>query len=166
MNITPEKYTQRLNELLAKKKVLLLEILAMTQAQTKVITEDGLDSLNDLINKKQLKIDEIDKLNEEFQIYLARFKSTLGISSLEQLNTASLSEAAATGARQLKALTAETLNVIGQISEIEKVNSKKSNELREQLGGEIKRINQGKKVNNAYNPGSYNTPSYFMDKKK
>lgn len=166
MNIAPEKYIERLNELLLKKKALLNEILVLTQTQTGVITEEGLDSLNELINKKQLKIDSIDKLNEEFEIYYTRFKATLGISSLEQLDTAGLSEAASAGARQLKALTAEIMNVILRISDIEKVNSKKSNDLREQLGNEIKRINQGKKVNNAYNPVPFNTPSYFMDKKK
>ncbi len=166
MNTSPEKYIERLNELLLKKKALFSEILELTNAQTGVITEDGLDSLNELINKKQQKIDNIDKLNEEFEIYYSRFKAVLGISNLEQLDTAGLGEAALTGAKRLKALTAEITDVITQISEIEKVNSKKSNDLREQLGKEIKRINQGKKVNNAYNPEPFNTPSYFLDKKK
>lgn len=166
MNTTPEKYIERLNELLLKKKALLNEILELTQAQTGVITEEGLDSLNELINKKQLKIDSIDKLNEEFEIYYSRLKSTFGISNLEQLDTAGLGEAAYAGARRLKALTAGIMDVITQISEIEKANSKKSNDLLERLGKEIKRINQGKKVNNAYNPVPYNTPSYFLDKKK
>ncbi len=166
MNIAPEKYIERLNELLLKKKALLSEILTLTQTQTGVITEEGLDSLNELINNKQLKIDSIDKLNEEFEIYYSRFKAALGISNLEQLDAAGLGGAASTGARRLKGLTAEIMDLIRQISEIEKVNSKKSNELREQLGKELKKINQGKKVNNAYNPEPYNTPSYFLDKKK
>jgi len=166
MNTSPEKYIERLNELLLKKKALFGEILALTQAQTDVITEDGLDSLKELINKKQLKIDSIDKLNEEFEIYYSRLKDTLGISDMQQLDTAKLSGEALTGAKRLKALTAEIMDVIRQISEIEKVNSKKSIDLREQLGNEIKKINQSKKVNNAYNPEPYNAPSYFLDKKK
>jgi len=166
MNTAPEKYIESLNELLLKKKALLSEILTLTQAQTEVITEDGLDSLNELIDKKQLRIDSIEKLNEEFEIYYSRLKDTLGISNMQQLDAAGLGGTTLAGAKRLKALTAEIMDVITQISEIEKVNSKKSNELLEHLGKEIRKINQSKKMNNAYNPQPYSTPSYFMDKKK
>ena len=166
MDTIPEKYIRQLNELLQKKKVLLLDILTMTKAQTEAIAEDSLDNLNNLINSKQLKIDEIDKLDEDFGTCCSSLKSTLGISNLDQLDAAKLGGAASEGAKQLKGLTAGILDVIRSISDIEKVNSQKSNKLLEQFGNEIKKINQGKKANNAYKPGYVSAPSYFLDKKK
>lgn len=166
MNTTPEKYIERLNELLQKKKALLLDILTLTQAQSEAITDEDLDSLNNLINSKQLKMDAINKFDEEFGTYYQRLKSTLGISHLDQLDTAKLESSASESAKQLKGLTAEILKVIRDIGEIEKANDQKSKKLLEQFGSEIKKINQGKKANSAYNPGPVSSPSYFLDKKK
>lgn len=166
MNITSEKYIERLNELSRKKKALLFDILKLTQAQTEAITEDGIDGLNRLINDKQSIIDDIGKLDEEFGTYYQRLKSTMEITHLEQLDDTKLEGSASEGARQLKSLTSEILNVIRDISEIEKINSQKSNKLLEQFGNEIKKINQGKIANNAYKSGAASAPSYFLDKKK
>lgn len=166
MIMTPEIYIESLNELLSKKKALLLDILALTQSQTESITEAGMDRLNHLIYEKQLEIDGINKLDDEFGACSQKMKSTLGISSLNQLDAAILDAAAAKGAKQLKVLTAEILDVIQSISNLEKENSSKSKKLLEQFGNEIKKINQGKKANNAYRPGVSSAPSYFLDKKK
>jgi hypothetical protein len=154
MNTTPEKYIERLNELLLKKRALLLDILSLTQAQTEAIAEDSLNSLDDLINSKGLKIDAVNKLDEEFGIYCLKLKSALGISKLDQLDATVLGGNASEGAKQLKGLTAGILDLIRSISEVEKGNSQKSNKLLEQFGNEIKKINQGRKANNAYKAGS------------
>ena len=166
MNMTSAQYIKRLNELLLKKKDYLLEILTLTQTQNKVITDDGLDRLDQLIKDKQLRIDEINKLDEDFGTYYQRLISTLAISHTNQLEKVMLENSASEGAKQLKDITAEVLDLIRNISEVEKVNSQKSAILLEQFGNEIKKINQGKKANNAYKPGAINAPSYFLDKKK
>lgn len=164
MNISPVEYIERLNELLEKKKALLADILGITRAQADTVTEDGMAGLSDLIKNKQLKIDEINKLDEEFGIYYQRLKSALGISRLDQIDAEKLDGAAQ--ARRLKELTAEILDVIRDIAVIERENSRKSKKLLEKFGNEIKKINQGKKANNAYKPGAFGVPSYFVDKKK
>jgi hypothetical protein len=166
MEMSPEKYIERLNELLRKKKQLLLEISALTQSQTGAISDDGLDRLNQLIEEKQKRIDSIDKLDEEFEVYFQRFKSSTGIAKLDQSDISTLGGAVADGAKQLQKLTAEILEIIRAVSEYEKVNSQKSKDLLESFGNEIRKINQGKKANNAYKPASYSAPSYFLDKKK
>jgi len=166
MNMTPGKYIELLNELLTKKKALLLDILALTQSQSETITEAGMDSLNHLINDKQLKIDRINELDDEFGACCQKLESALKISHLDQLDAAILEADALKGAKQLKILTSEILDVVRNISEMEKENTKKSKKLLEQFGNEIKRINQGKKANNAYKTGYSNAPSYFLDKKK
>ena len=166
MDTSPEKYMERLNELLQKKKQKLQEILSLTQKQTDAITEDGLNSLKKLIDEKQQKIDEIDKLDEEFGTYFLRLKSILGISRLDQLDASKLEGAAVAGAKQLKSLTAEIMKTIQNISEIEQVNNQKSNNLLGVFSSEIRKINLGKKANNAYKSVPNSAPSYFLDKKK
>jgi hypothetical protein len=166
MVTTPEKYMERLVEILQKKKDILLNILDLTRKQTEEITEDGLDALNKLIDGKQKKIDEIDKLDEEFGVYFQRLKSTLGISRLDQLEASKLDAAAAEKAKSLKSLTAEILDVIKSINKLEEINSRKSQELLGEFSKQIRSINQGKKANNAYKPTPYSAPSYFVDKKK
>jgi hypothetical protein len=161
MEMSPEKYIQRLNEILQKKILLLQDILVLTKAQAEVINEDEIDSLNKLIDKKQTKIDVVNELDEEFNVYFQRLKSSLGVKSIAGLDASGLE-----GAKELKDVTAEILNLINRISELEKQNTGNGKSLLDHLGGEIKKINQNKKVSSAYSPGPVSVPSYFIDKKK
>ncbi len=161
MDTSSEKYISRLIEILKKKHVLLRAILSLTQAQSSEINEDSIEKLQKLIDDKQHVIDDINKLDEEFEVYFARLKISLKINSLEELDASGIE-----GARHLKEVTAGILKLITEISEIEKANNDKSKELLGKLGGEIKKINQGMKVNSAYSSTPVNTASYFIDKKK
>lgn len=161
MNMTPDKYVDRLIEILQKKKVFLQGMLVLTEAQSGTISEDGLDRLQKLIEEKQLKIDAIDKLDGEFNVFFQRLKTSIKIKSLEELDITGIP-----AAKQLKSITGEVMEIISQIGELERQNSEKSKKLLNFLGSEIKKINQGKKVNNAYAPPPTGIPSYFIDKKK
>ncbi len=161
IDTTPEKYIERLIDVLKKKHVLLRSILSLTQAQSSQISEDSIEKLQKLIDEKQRVIEDINKLDDEFNVYFARLKTTLKISSLDELNAAGLE-----GAKLLKEITAGILKIITEISEMEKTNNEKSKELLGALGSEVKKINQGKRANNAYALKPMNTSSYFIDKKK
>lgn len=161
MDVSLEKYVDRLIEIQGKKKVLLQGLLELTEAQTKAINEEDIDQLNKLIDQKQLRIDDISKLDEEFGVYFARLKMSQKVSSLDELDMTGVR-----GAKELKATTSNLVQLITSISIIEKQNSEKSNKLLIELGSEIKKINQNKKVNNVYSPIQVKTPSYFIDKKK
>lgn len=161
MDITPEKYIERLIDLLKKKHVLLRSILSLTQAQVSQINEESIDKLQKLIDEKQHVIDDINSLDDEFNVYFTRLKSTLKINSLDELNAEELE-----GAKVLKEVTAGIISLIKEISELEKTNNEKSKELLGTLSGEIKKLNQGKKVNTGYVSKPFNSASYFIDKKK
>jgi len=161
MDMTPEKYIARLTEILQKKLLILQDILMLTEAQTGTINEDGIEDLRKLIDEKQVKIDSVNKLDEEFAVYFQRLKSSLKITRLDELDASGIK-----GAGRLKEATAEILCMIGRISEVEKQNNIKSKELLDRLGGEVKKINLGKRANSAYAHGPINIPSYFIDKKK
>ena len=161
VDTSPEKYIDRLIDKLKKKHVLLRSILSLTQAQSSQINEDSIEELQKLIDEKQHVIDDINKLDEEFSVYFSRLKTTLKINSLDELNAAGVE-----GTRHLKEITAGIINLITEISEIEKANDDKSKEVLGKLGGEIKKLNLGKKVNTMYASKPANTASYFIDKKK
>ncbi len=161
MNLSADKYFERMNEILGKKKALLQDMLSLTEAQTPAITSDSLDTLQKLISEKQQKIDAIDKLDGEFGVYFERLKTTLNIKKLEDMDASMFPVAG-----RLKEGTAEILELVGRISKIEKQNNGKSKELLNTIGSKIKKLNQGIKINNAYNPAPSGTSSFFLDKKK
>lgn len=161
MDASHEKYIDRLTEILHKKQVLLQDILGFTKSQTAAIDEESLEKLQKLIEDKQVRIETIDKLDEEFNVYFQRLKSTLKINSLAELDVVGSPKAI-----ELKAATSGILKLITDIADIEKVNNEKSQKLLKNFGNEIKNLNQNKKVNSAYTPAPFKLPSYFIDKKK
>jgi len=161
MNISADKYFDRMNEILEKKKALLRDMLSLTEAQTSAITADSLDALQGLVEKKQQKIDAINRLDEDFGVYFERLKTLLKIRKFEDIDLSAFP-----AARKLKEITSEILELIGCISKIEKQNNEKSKKLLDTIGSKIKQLNQGKKINNAYNPAPQSTSSFFLDKKK
>lgn len=162
MDTSREVKFDRMIELLDRKKQLLSDMLELTKAQTDVIAEGTLDKLKLLIDEKQTKIDEIDKLDADFSVYFESLKLAFGINKLSELDVY-----ADPRAKQLKQITSEVMDLIGEISSIENINSEKSKKLLEELGSQIKKVNQGKKINNAYSkPPTDTASSFFLDKKK
>ena len=106
----------RMTELLDRKKQLLGDILDLTEAQTDVIAAGTLDKLKLLIDEKQLKINEIDKLDADFTIYFESLKLAFGINKLSELDVY-----ADPRAKRLKQLTTEVVDLVGRISEVEKI---------------------------------------------
>lgn len=160
MNL-PDNYPDKMTGILEKKKLLLEDMLTLTEAQASEIRTDRLDKLQKLVEEKQRKIDEIDKLDEKFGLYMERLKKAAGIKRLDDLDTSALPQAG-----KLKEITGEILSLVSRISEVEKANGAKCKELLEQLGTRIKKINQGKKINNAYNSSTSDISSFFVDKKR
>lgn len=156
-----DNYPDKMIGILEKKKLLLADMLTLTEAQASEIKTDRLDKLQRLVEEKQRKIDEIDKLDEKFELYMEKLKKAAGIERLEDMDTSTLPQAG-----MLKEITGEILALVSRISEAEKVNGEKCKELLEQLGARIKKINQGKKISSAYNSAAADTSSFFVDKKR
>lgn len=162
MDGTPERYIERLTEISNKKYKSLQDMFLLTMAQSEAINEDGLEGLQKLLDDKQSKIEEINKADEDFNVYYTRLKQTMGINSLAEINTPGIK-----GVKELQQLIGQIMDLLKEISEIEKQNSDKAKNLLNGLGSKIKEISQGKKVSSAYNssPAAI-PPSYFIDKKK
>ena len=160
--MTPEEYILRLTEVSGKKYILMQDILTLTRSQSGTITEDGVDGLEKLIALKQARIADIDKLDEQFDVYFQRLKQELKIKSLDELKGPNIK-----GVRELQEVVESIMSVIREISEIEKQNNENAKKLLNRFGDEVKKLNQSRKVNQAYNTSpAMQPPSYFIDKKK
>lgn len=161
MTLTTEKYFERMHEVSASKLGLLKEMLDLTKKQSEVITEETTDQLLKIIEDKQRLIESIDKLDEEFNIYLERLKFELKVKNLDELKGSTIP-----GLIEFKQCIGLIMKVMNEIDELDKKNNIKAKELLNNLGQEIKKLNQGKMVNQLYTPKSYQASSYYIDKKK
>jgi hypothetical protein len=160
--MTPEEYVQKLIELSDKKLERLKEILALTEQQSRIISEDSADEINNLIAQKQKQIDMIDELDNSFEIYYSRLKSVLGVESIEDIRMSQIS-----GSAELKQIVTVIFNTAKQIQKLEVENKNRVQEIVNKLAGDIRRIKQAKTANNGYNiAGKLPQPAYFFDKKK
>lgn len=162
MDVSPEFCIEKAIEASNNKYKCLQDLILLTMAQTEAINEDGIDGLSKLTGEKQIKIDEINKIDEEFGIYFDLLKQKLGVNNLDEINTSELK-----GANELKQITGKIMELLTEINRLEKQNYEKAKNLLDELGAKIRQIREGKRLNNAYNSSAGLTPpAYFVDKKK
>jgi hypothetical protein len=163
MDNSPEKYIGRMLEVSNKKYNILQDIFILTQSQAQSLSEDGMETLQKIINDKQKKLDEISKLDEGFNLYLKRLKQELKVESLDDIKNPNIP-----GVKELQQSIGKIVKLINDISDLEKQNNDRAQKLLKELGDEVKKLNQGQKVGLAYrpNPNVKGAPSYFIDKKK
>lgn len=156
-----DDYMQGLIRILNEKTNLLEKILNLTNSQSLAIDDEDTGRLESLVAEKQDKIDEINKLDEEFDAYFTRLKSFLNIKRMDELKTNEIP-----GTAKLKHEVEEVVAIARKISEVETRNNEKAKALLNKLGEEIKSINQMKKANQAYASGPSKPQAHFIDKKK
>lgn len=160
--MTPEQYIQKLTDLSLKKSDSMKKILILTKKQSEVITEDSIEELQNLIDIKQKLIDDINELDDAFEVYFSRLKSILGIESMEEVRISDYGEVV-----QLQQAIKTIFETIKEIQNVENENNMKARDVLESLGGQIRQIKQGKIANNGYNiGGKLPQQSYYFDTKK
>jgi len=150
-----------MTELSQKKYALLKEMLMFTKGQTSAIADGNINNLQRLIENKQERIEQIDKLDDEFKTCFQRLKLVLKIDKLDELRETEIG-----GVKELQNVVGLITELIKEISEIEKKNSDELKKLMAATAVEIKKLNQGKTINNAYKRNQTMAPSYFIDKKR
>lgn len=154
-------YIQRLNELSTKKLALLDELLLFSRSQKEALEAENYDDMDALINEKQLRMDGIDKIDEQFLIYASRLKSVLSLSSFEELPRYNLP-----GSSDLKELVIRIHERLGQLKELEDGNIAKVKSEMKESQEKINHSNSFKRVTGAYYPVQNDIPAYYFDKKK
>ncbi|NMB96659.1 MAG: flagellar protein FlgN [Clostridiaceae bacterium] len=143
-----------LNDLLKVKYSLLERMLDITKLQSEAIDREDLAALNKLIEEKQNKIDDIDRIDEKFNMGFSRSK--------KQLNTLDTLET-----RELKQNTERILSIINDIIKFEKENNEKMHSSMDSYKVQMNNINVGKKAISIYNkPYTPSNSSIFIDRKK
>lgn len=162
MDINTQLCIERAIEASNKKYNYLKDLNLLVMAQSEAINEDGMDGIKKLIGQKQVKIDEINKIDDDFKVYFDLLKQRLGVRSLDEINASDLK-----GAKELKQIIGQIMEILDEIKTFEKQNNEKAKKLLDDLGSKIRQIREGKKLNNVYNPTSgIKPPAYFLDKKK
>ncbi len=157
----PIKTIDKMNELSQKKLDLVKEMLLFTRSEKEAIVSGRMEDLETFLNEKQVRMDAVDKLDEEFIAYSARLKSALSVESLEDLPRHHLP-----GAKELKEVVVTIHQLIGEIKSLEDENITLAKaELRE-TKEKIDQAENFKRVKGAYQPVNANVPSYFFDTKK
>lgn len=160
--MTPEQYIQKLTDLSLKKSDSMKKILILTKKQSEVITEESIEELQNLIDIKQKLIDDINELDDAFEVYFSRLKSILGIESMEEVRISDYGEVV-----QLQQAIKTIFETIKEIQNVENENNMKARDVLESLGGQIRQVKQGKIANNGYNiGGKLPQQSYYFDTKK
>lgn len=147
--------------LAGKKLEMLRQLKKLSEKQGEAIKLHKLDDVEEILNKKDEIISYIGKLDDAFLKASDALKKLLGIDSLTQLENTRIE-----GCKELKELIDNITALVEDIINIEKLCYDNAQELQNEIGREIKNLNTGKKITNAYNTKPLNNPSYFFDKKK
>ena len=84
----PDKHVQSMQDLCKKKYTLLKDILELTQKQTQLVSKQDFEELNKIIDIKQERIDEINRLDENFSRELQELKAVFGVERLDDVGKA------------------------------------------------------------------------------
>lgn len=144
-----------------KKLDMLFKLKKLSEKQKEAFMLQQLDGVEEILNKKDEIINYIGKLDDAFLKASGALKKLMGIDSLTQLENTAVE-----GSRELKELISKITAVVEEIINIEKLGYESAVKVHSEFSREIKHLNAGKKITNAYNTKPLNTPSYFFDKKK
>lgn len=159
--MTPERHIERLTEISRKKLELLNGMLDLTRQQSQALEDNDVELLENLVTRKQVIIDEVILLDDEFDVCFKSLKKALNVETFDELAGKEI-----TGVRELQNVVGQLVSIMHQISHMEKKNNEGAATLLKSFGDEIKKLNQGKKAALAYRPAITDTPSYFIDRKK
>ncbi len=147
---------------------LMKEINEITKMQRIDIENNNSDSLINYIEKKQIKIDEINKLDKQFYSLYIKLKENLNIESIENIDTKKYPDI-----KDLKSRIEDILKLAKEIDEVDKINNKKVKEELEKVKQDLKNVKNDQKSlkNNVRAYKGYNTKynhaqGVFIDNKK
>jgi len=143
-----------------KKFYLLQIILELTKKQKDLLENENIDILENIIDEKQKIIDQINVLDNNFEILFKELSIKYNIKKVNDINKSSIL------GEELKTIITNIIELIKIISELEHTNNNNAIIYFEKLKNEIKKNNLGKAALKGYKPQEYGLPSYYIDKKK
>ena len=151
-----EKLVQELIGLSKEKANYLTNILDLTKEQKRIINEENMERLNQIIEKKSK---EIDKLDVSFIMKLSQLKKENNIGDLNEIDTKKYPNL-----KELKEVVAQITSILMAISIVDKENNKALEEGLEKVKLNLKKVKEGKKAYKGYNKSI--PQSMLIDEKK
>lgn len=155
-----EKVIGELIELSSQKLYSLREILEVTENQRSCIAEDRIEELNELFEKKQSYIDDINKLDEDFNKAFDDLKKTLNLNTIAELQAVRLPNI-----KELQDTIADIIEIMGEIQKLEFENEERLNAQMKEVKEQLKRINHGNQAIKGYTAQT-KPDAFFIDRKK
>lgn len=154
-----EKLVQELIGLSREKANYLTNILDLTKEQKRVIKEENMERLNQIIEKKSEIIKKIDKLDVSFITKFSQLKKENNIGDLNEIDTEKYPNL-----KELKEVVAQITSILMAISIVDKENNKALEENLGKVKLSLKRVKEGKKAYKGYNKSI--SQSMLIDEKK
>lgn len=156
-----EKMMNDLVELLEEKKAVLEKIHELTLKQKEDIENNQGDNINGFIDKKQVEIDKINVIDEDFANTVKKLKLELDIESLEQVDTDRFPQM-----KVMRVKIEEILNLGNDIMKLEEYNKDKIIEIINHIKKDLKAVNLGRKSVKAYEKPNIDVGGIYIDRKK
>ena len=153
--IDVENVMENLIELSKQKSGILDEIYFLTIDQSKVIMKEDIDGLNELIDKKQVLIDEAKELDAEFEKIVDEIKSFYSVEKLEDI------EICRVEVEKIQIVVKAIMSKVNLIRQLEMDNSLLLRNMKDSIETKIKAIKKGKKVVANYGYAKLQQPVYF-----
>ncbi|SHI39080.1 flagellar export chaperone FlgN [Lutispora thermophila] len=151
----------KIQSLLEEKKAALEEIYELTLGQKNDIENNEGENLHGFIDKKQVEIDKIKKIDEDFEEAAKLLKEELQIESFESISVADYPEF-----KNIKDLITDIMDLARSIMELEEQNKIKVQNLIDDIKKDIKMVNSGQKFLKAYDKPNINISGIYIDSKK
>jgi len=156
-----EKMMNDLVELLEGKIAALEKIHELTLKQKEDIKNNQGDNINGFIDKKQVEIDKINVIDEDFANTVKKLKLELDIESLEQVDTDRFPQM-----KVIRVKIEEILNLGNDIMKLEEYNKDKIIEIINNIKKDLKAVNLGRKFVKAYEKPNIDVGGIYIDRKK
>lgn len=150
-----ENVMENLIEISKKKSGILDEIYFLTIDQSKVIVKEDIDQLNELIDKKQVLIDDAKVLDAEFEKIVDELKTVYSVDKLEDIDICR------SEVEKIQIVIRAIMSKVNLIRQLELDNSALLRDMKDNIENKIKSIKMGKKAVANYGYGKMQQPVYF-----
>ena len=152
---------QNLNHIMQQKLALFGVIYDITLMQQQDIENNQADNIEELVQKKQQVIDNIDKLDTDFLEGYKRLKDELQLDSLDKVDINKHPEL-----KDIKDNVQKITHMARKIMELENSNRLKLDAIFQSVKNELRQINTGKRSLKAYEAQPVHNDGIYIDKKK
>lgn len=140
-----QELIEKLVELNTQKKDLLEEVLEHTKQQQISISSNSLNSLMEIVKRKQEVMDRIDDIDRSFYLYFVQLKDCLGVKNIEEIDTLRYPRILS-----LKSTVNSVMISLEAIAELDQRNLKEVEAEIEKVKENMRNIQEQKKISKGY----------------